>query len=691
MVPFGTTGASSRRAILAYLLAIVGPALVLLYLGVDSVRRQHEAIVNLTRSNLQLSGARLAAEIEARTTRLAEACFRDEQLTQMPRELLDLDTLQSARQLRALLNQVQSRYPLVRHFFVVANNAVRFPLVETPLPLSLDQYVARQKAELAPQFVARFRQAENQEAQAPPGPALDSFRQCIEMQVPDALKALALARLARGSRKAGQTNACRDAYQTLLARYGDWNDLSHRPYALIAAQELGELWPAQEPSSRQSLRPIFRDLLQGRWELSAEQVDYFVSRLGEQVQELLPGRATSDYLSHFELARTLREGFRPPQTLNTNQTYTTALKRGAQDYQTFFAAHAAMSGAQTLIGFSVDLDWIERQLAPKVARQLELGETVQLTKRKPANAATSAEVPAALATFPSLFPFWQLSAAATPRASATARRDTLVFVGVVLVILGVLSLGVVLLLRDVSRETQLNRLRADFVSGVSHELKTPLTLIRLYGETLLYGEDFPDQERRNYYQIITRESERLTQLIDKVLDFSRLDRGQRHYHLHEGNLAAVVASTVEAYRQFLKRQGYSLETELATDVPPVRFDADAVSEAVLNLLDNAAKYSGPSKQIQVRLNARESSVLLEIQDNGVGILNDEQEKIFQQFYRGQSNAEKGGHGLGLFIVKHIMTAHDGRVEVESEVGKGSLFRLTFPTANIEHRTSNTEL
>jgi len=225
---------------------------------------------------------------------------------------------------------------------------------------------------------------------------------------------------------------------------------------------------------------------------------------------------------------------------------------------------------------------------------------------------------------------------------------------------------------------QANKLQADFVSGVSHELKTPLTLIRLYGETLLYGHGFSEDERQSYYQIITRESERLTQLIEKVLDFSRIDRGQKHYHLQEGDLGPVVTRTVEIYSQYLMRQGFSIQSELAAHLPIVEFDPDAVSEAVLNLMDNAAKYSGESKSINVRLRAKEGMVIFEVEDQGIGIPEGERKTIFQQFYRVRNGMGKGGYGLGLFLVKHIMDAHGGTIEVESEVGCGSRFRLIFP-------------
>jgi ligand-binding sensor domain-containing protein/signal transduction histidine kinase len=226
-----------------------------------------------------------------------------------------------------------------------------------------------------------------------------------------------------------------------------------------------------------------------------------------------------------------------------------------------------------------------------------------------------------------------------------------------------------------------SRRQADFVSGVTHELKTPLTLIRLYGETLQYERGGTEEERSRYSEIITRECERLTQLVDRVLDFSRIDRGQKQYHLRAGDLAATVSGTVEAYGRVLARQGFSIETELPDALPAARFDPDAISVAVLNLMDNAAKYSGSSKAIHVRLYPRNGKFVLEVEDHGIGIPRGETGRIFEQFYRARDTGGTGGYGLGLFLVQHIMRAHAGDVEVESEVGLGSRFRLVLPGAN----------
>lgn len=234
------------------------------------------------------------------------------------------------------------------------------------------------------------------------------------------------------------------------------------------------------------------------------------------------------------------------------------------------------------------------------------------------------------------------------------------------------------LLETTRQLEEANRRQADYVSGVSHELKTPLTLIRLYGETLLYGDEFSSEGRRGFYQIITRESERLTRLVDNVLDFSRIDRRVKRYSFQEGDLASVVGETVEVYARHLRRAGFTVEVNLISDLQGVRFDAASLAEMILNLLDNSAKYCNQKKHICVRIRKETDRVVLEIEDQGVGIPHSEQEKIFEQFYRGAGSADTGGLGLGLFLVKEIMGAHGGTIEVQSEVGQGSTFRLAFP-------------
>ncbi len=242
-----------------------------------------------------------------------------------------------------------------------------------------------------------------------------------------------------------------------------------------------------------------------------------------------------------------------------------------------------------------------------------------------------------------------------------------------------LTVGVFLLVRTF-RDLQMRQVREDFMNAVSHDLKTPLTLMQLYGETLLYHDDLSEDDRRTYSRIIVRQSKRLTNLIDQVLDLSRIEKAHKRYCLQEGDLAPVVVQTVEDYGEHLRQQGFSVETDITHHVPQVRFDENAVSQAVINLLDNARKYSRDSKSIAVRLWSEDDQVIFEVEDHGIGIPKELQKEVFQPFYRVSSNgsSRRRGHGLGLFLVWHTMHAHGGKIEVKSGRERGSRFRLVFP-------------
>jgi len=250
-------------------------------------------------------------------------------------------------------------------------------------------------------------------------------------------------------------------------------------------------------------------------------------------------------------------------------------------------------------------------------------------------------------------------------------------------ILGGLSLlmagGVVLTYRNVSREIALARLKSDFVSNVSHELRTPLSLIRLYAETLELGRLSDPKKYQEYYQIIRKESERLTALINNILDFSRIEAGRKEYDFRETDLRELVKNTLESYRYQIEQNGFTFEEKIEP-VPPLRVDREAMARSLVNLVNNALKYSQDRKYIGVNLYRENGAVKLEVIDHGIGIPRTEQAKIFEKFYRvGDPLVHNTkGSGLGLSLVRHIVHAHGGEVSVDSTPGQGSKFTIALP-------------
>jgi signal transduction histidine kinase len=250
--------------------------------------------------------------------------------------------------------------------------------------------------------------------------------------------------------------------------------------------------------------------------------------------------------------------------------------------------------------------------------------------------------------------------------------------------LGVVSLllcgGLVLTYRSVSKEVALAKLKSDFVSNVSHELRTPLSLIRLYAETLELGRVKGQAKVEEYYRIIRNESERLTALINNILDFSRIEAGRKEYEFRPTDLAELVSNTLDTYRDQIDEHGFTFEQRIDSDIPPVHVDREAIARSLVNLVNNALKYSDRDKFIGVKLYRADRVLKLEVVDRGIGIPRNEQSKIFEKFYRAGDPLVHNtkGSGLGLSLVRHIAHAHGGEVVVESAPGKGSTFTLTLP-------------
>ena len=240
--------------------------------------------------------------------------------------------------------------------------------------------------------------------------------------------------------------------------------------------------------------------------------------------------------------------------------------------------------------------------------------------------------------------------------------------------------GLGLVWTNVRRELRLSRLKSDFVANVSHELKTPLALIRLYAETLELRRVPSDERKGEYYRVIGKESRRLTQLINNILDFSRIEAGRREYRMVPSDIGAVVRDVVESYRFAVEKLGFSLELSVGDELPPLELDPEAISQAVINLLNNAIKYSSEQKSIKVSVRRELDRVLLSVSDRGIGIPRSEHRRIFEKFYRVETSLlhTTKGSGLGLALVQHITEAHGGRVELASAPGEGSTFTLSLP-------------
>jgi two-component system, OmpR family, phosphate regulon sensor histidine kinase PhoR len=250
----------------------------------------------------------------------------------------------------------------------------------------------------------------------------------------------------------------------------------------------------------------------------------------------------------------------------------------------------------------------------------------------------------------------------------------------VVTLVGLLATGTVLALVFVHREANISKLQADFVSKVSHELRTPLTSIRMFVETLQMKRVSSPEEVDACFDVLNRETARLTRRIERLLDWGRMEAGKRIYQPKLESVREIVDAALSEFDTNHVGRGEVINVETASELPMLKVDRGAIVDALVNLLTNAYKYSPDRGKICLRVSADERHVRFAVVDQGIGIARREHRRIFDKFYRANEllSSDVEGSGLGLAIVRHIVQAHGGRVELESELGKGSTFTLLLP-------------
>ncbi|HUU35298.1 MAG TPA: HAMP domain-containing sensor histidine kinase [Vicinamibacterales bacterium] len=244
----------------------------------------------------------------------------------------------------------------------------------------------------------------------------------------------------------------------------------------------------------------------------------------------------------------------------------------------------------------------------------------------------------------------------------------------------VMAAGVFFVAGAAAREVRLAELKSNFVASVSHDLKTPLALIQLFAETLELGRVRTPERAAEYYRIINSEAKKLTRLIENILDFSRMEAGLRPYRTTPADLGAVTRDVVARLQSQFEQGRFNVVTRVEPGLPSVDIDADAVQQAIENVLANAMKYSRENRDIEVEVVRAGNQAAVRVTDHGIGIDKPDLRHVFRKFYRVDSGLGGGpqGCGLGLAIVDHTMRGHGGTVRVQSEPGHGSTFTLAFP-------------
>lgn len=409
----------------------------------------------------------------------------------------------------------------------------------------------------------------------------------------------------------------------------------------------------------------------------AAEIERYLARIdeaGEGNEEFAAGRAQQE-----ERAKVLAELRKEARSFPVTGTPLLHRNVRADPGTPFYVRHVGTEGDLEVL--AVDAPRLEAflaQLGSQAAARAPEGVRPEIV---PASTAMSAGRP--IARIPAL-PAYQAAANISSRTVLDRARDRERFYWYIIgfSVAGILA-GGLLTARAVMREVKLAKLKAGFVSNVSHGLKTPLTSLRMFAEMLRSGQVKDEAERQECLDVIAQETERLGRLIQQVLDFGRLEARRRPFRWTTGPLEPVVRGEAERFRRTTGLDEEHFVVEIAVNVPPVTYDPDAFGEVVANLLTNAFKYTRRAdRRIELTLGPQRGRVVLSVEDNGPGVPRRERRRIFDQFYRAEDllTQEVEGTGLGLAIARHIVQAHGGRILVEDRPGGGSRFVVMLPAA-----------
>ncbi len=673
--------ASYSKALKSLLLvaAILAPATALAIFGLRAFGAETVLLRERYKQD-QAAIVRLVADRVSETARkaledLEERCRRD-----------DPDA--------AMEERFRAAHPLVRHVFLVREGRLVYPASTPPGVDRARRGVAPGEEHLVSNldvknYVARVRESRRLARLVERALRLEHAGRLTAAEEAYAtatrsrgeLTAQALLGQARVLRRLGRAEAAAEVYRSLRTRLGGQQDREGISYALLADAGLAEVGPGAR------LRRLHEGLMQGEYVTSGESRRFYLRWTVEQL-----ARSGADRRAVEQLRRSTGHLFASEEfgdlllrhgIYELQQSATDRIESLPLDRRTTLILR--QRGA-LLAGYALDERLLRQQVAGHHREVVKPGRGPELSLSRvgePLRVPRERILQASVLDPP--LSSWSLAAVrpTTDPMELLERRQGLRRQGVVLGLILVLLIGLILTYRGVRRESELARLKSDFASNVSHELKTPLTSIRMYAEMLEHGIAATAADRGRYQQVIIRESERLGRLIANILDFSRVERGTRRYDLHPEDLEEITREAVETFARLAEGERISIQLEGGgAPLPAVRADREAAVQSILNLLSNAAKYSPDEPRIEVELRRGEDELGVLVRDHGIGIPSSEQKRIFDDFYRAPGARKAGveGTGLGLALVRRHLTACGGRVDVHSAPGKGSEFTLWFPLA-----------
>jgi signal transduction histidine kinase len=511
----------------------------------------------------------------------------------------------------------------------------------------------------------------------------------------------AMVASARLHKKMNQPEKAKVAYEKIEKEHRGKLLNGKIPLALLANLEILKINRAlgEADELESNLRKSLELLLHPDCEYDANQFEMFYQAFKEihhepdafsdsLFRELELGRARTDYLIWFlEEADLVASSGNSQYESSRNKSY--GLPVNSDELQAIYLTSENHKGLQfsVVIDFRVYMKYVAQKILKKFDPDSSINVKIEDINEDLVFSRINAEETEYLSfPFPENLPKWNLHLSENRPGFITtfmnAGSGIYLFVFILIVLL--MLLGFVFILYTLNIELRLNKLKSEFISNVSHELKSPLTSIRMMTEMLHHDRVDNEKRKSEYYAAMLEESEHLSHLIDNILDFSRMEEDRKKYEFSDLNPDKLIREFLKSIREMLRETGFEINYDGPNQVIVIRADRNAFLQVLYNLVDNAIKFSGTSRKVDIDLTFKDNEMQLSVKDYGIGISLIDQERIFERFYRSRESQRSGikGSGIGLTLVKKIIEDHGGRIVLESRTGEGSKFTIMIPADEV---------
>jgi len=617
--------------------------------------------------------------------------------------------------IQQILNNYTDQEGLISHLFLIKeNDQIVFPFFKPPYPSRQDPEF---KLSMIPSSPLLLEAEEYEFKTKNYSSAIKTYQSMFRNTNSKNLKAEFLNRIARCYKKVGNFDQAISAYLTLIKDYDAEESEGGLPLGFIAHYSLGNLYFEREnsPAGIKEYFEIYSSLCDGKWTLTKNQFESYSLIIEERIPKEIEKLADSDLENDLQekwksllslkassngqmvLIEVLERLFVPAvreKISGSNENQEEFFYYSESVNKSSYNAGFSLLPNNEVLGFLLDGPSLAREtllsaaLFPNTIKGMKIdiadeqGNLLAVFPDVP-NGIPRETLPVFSQSFSNLLPTWKVSVYSYNQEdrekALTSRRN--IYLSLAIFVTAALFFGGFMGIRSLVKQMEIVQLKSEFVATVSHELRTPLTSIRYMIDLLKHGRVQKEEKKQKYYLTLSHESERLSRLIENILDFSKIEGGMKEYQFEWTNAVSLTESVAESARELAKQKGFDFKTDIQKPLPKVWMDGEAVSRALFNLLDNAFKYSESSKDVFFRVRSEEHQISWEIQDYGIGIPEEEKNRIFDKFFRYPHTNDNDikGSGIGLTIVKHIVETHKGQITADSKLGKGTLFTLSIPT------------